>query len=422
MDKIQKLQKMRKDSIGSMRALVSKADEEKRNLTDEEGKTYEELKASVSHLDNEITREKELHALETSLEVVNSEFTVSQTPPPPDNNQRALPDNGFKNLGEFFFTIATNRSDPRLMKIDEKRASQQVGTGQLGGFVLPEQFDRNVKQVQPQEALIRPRATVIAAGDPPDAKLTIPTLDQGANRNMYGGVVVYHKGEQANLTETNIFFKQVTFEPNKMTGYLVVTNELLRNWDACTSFVEKQMRLAKIGSEDYDFLRGDGAAKAAGVFNASCAIAYNRATAAQIAYADIVGMYARAKFGGGLVWLASQTTIPQLVNIRDTANNNMWHVSATQGVPPTLMGFDVLWAERCPGLGTKGDLLLADLSYYLIKDGSGPFVDLSKEVFFTSDQTCFRIIWNVDGHPWLEEPIPLEGSTSNTISPIVILE
>lgn len=425
MNKIQKLQKMRADAIAQMRTLVSKAEEEKRNLSDEEEKIYTDLSNSIPQLDNTIKREQDLIALEGSVDKVRNDFTLDGQSDGQGNSgeQKDLEKNGFRNLGEFFYTVATNRTDPRLTKMIESRASQQVGAGQLGGFALPEQFSRDVKQISPQEALVRPRATIIEAGDPPDSKLSIPALDQGASRNMYGGVVIYHKGEQATLTETNMYFKQITFEPQKMTGYMVVTNELLRNWDACDSFLRKQLKLAKMGSEDYDFLRGDGAAKAQGILNADCAIKYSRATASQIAYADVTGMYARAKFGGGkLVWFASQTTIPQLVNIRDTGNNNLWHASATEGVPPKLFGFDVLWAERCPALGTTGDLSLVDPSYYIIKDGSGPFIDLSKDVFFTSDQTCFRVIWNVDGHPWLNEAIPLEGATANTVSPIVILE
>ena len=37
-------------------------------------------------------------------------------------------------------------------------------------------------------------------------------------------------------------------------------------------------------------------------------------------------------------------------------------------------------------------------------------------------KTVFKIVWNVDGHPWLTEPLALEGSTSNTVSPFVVLE
>ena len=74
-----------------------------------------------------------------------------------------------------------------------------------------------------------------------------------------------------------------------------------------------------------------------------------------------------------------------------------------------------------PALGSKGDLVLADLSYYMIKDGSGVFVDLSEHIYFTSDKSVFRVIWNVDGNAWLTEPLKLEGSSTSTVSPFVVL-
>ena len=58
---------------------------------------------------------------------------------------------------------------------------------------------------------------------------------------------------------------------------------------------------------------------------------------------------------------------------------------------------------------------------YLIKDGSGPFVSASEHVYFTSNKTVIKIFTNVDGKSWLNEPIPLEGSTANTVSPFVVL-
>jgi HK97 family phage major capsid protein len=181
------------------------------------------------------------------------------------------------------------------------------------------------------------------------------------------------------------------------------------------------------GAEDYDFMRGDGINKSLGFINAPANKVVTRAGANLIDFADIVGMLAAAKTGGQYVWISSQTTIPELVTIVDAGNHALWvgGGSLTQGIiasmPPTLMGYPVLFAERLPALGTKGDLNLVDLSYYLVKDGSGPLVALSDQLLFLSNRTVFKIVWNVDARPWLTEPIGLEGSTTNTVSPFVTL-
>ena len=67
-----------------------------------------------------------------------------------------------------------------------------------------------------------------------------------------------------------------------------------------------------------------------------------------------------------------------------------------------------------------GDLILADWGYYLVKDGSGPFVAASEHVLFTSNKTIIKIFWNVDGAPWLQAPIAEENGYQ--VSPFVALD
>jgi HK97 family phage major capsid protein len=302
-----------------------------------------------------------------------------------------------------------------------------MGTGTEGGFALPEQFRPELLQIQPQEAIIRPRATVIPAGSPPDAKLTMPALDQGSGANIYGGVTITHTGEAITMTETSAKLREVTMEPKELSAYIVVTNKLLANWDACSAFITTQLRKAMTGAEDYDFMRGDGINKALGFVNAPAAITVTRSGASTIAYVDVLTMFARAKQGGSLMWICSQTCIPQLAAIVDAGNHAIWigGGNLTTGIstplPSSLLGIPLMFADRVPALGTKGDINLVDLSYYLIKDGSGPFAAISTELLFLSNRTVFKIVWNVDGKPWINEAIPIEGSTTNTVSPFVNL-
>jgi HK97 family phage major capsid protein len=240
-------------------------------------------------------------------------------------------------------------------------------------------------------------------------------------------VVVTHTGEGVTMTETTARLKEVTLEPKEMSAYIVCTQKLLNNWDAATSFITTQLRRATNGAEDYDFMRGDGINKALGYNNCAAAIVQGRAAAGAISYTDVVNMFSRAKMGGSLLWIASQTIIPQLAAMVDAGNHAVWigggnlSQGASAPMPSTLFGVPLIFADRAPALGSKGDLALVDLSYYLIKDGSGPMAASSEHILFLSNKIVFKIVWNVDGRPWLTEPIPLEGSTSNTVSPFVVL-
>jgi len=236
---------------------------------------------------------------------------------------------------------------------------------------------------------------------------------------MYGGVSVSWIGEGEAKPETQAYLRLVTMKPHEVAGYITVTDRLLRNWEAASATLERLMRGAIIGAEEDAFFSGDGAGKPIGIVDAPASIAYSRATANAISYEDVVGMYARMKQGGAPVWIASPTCIPQLATIKGGANENLWVQNAAAGVPPTLLGLPVIFRDASPALGTKGDLVLADLSYYLIKDGSGPFVAASEHVHFTSNKTVIKVFWNVDGKPWLNAPLSIGGGS--TVSPFVVL-
>jgi HK97 family phage major capsid protein len=424
MNRLQQFLQDRGAAIARMRAILDLAEEQKREMTEEEDKEYKTLDASIDKINEAIKREEKLLELESR--------TVAPISAPVIRKHGEIdPEKQFSNVGEYFWAIAAEhydrRRDPRLDALKEAR-EQSFGTGAMGGFALPEQFKPEIWEVQPQGAVVKPRATVIPAGSPPDAKLTMPALDQTSAQNIYGGVIMTHGGEAVTLTETDAHLRQVTMEPKKIAGYIVCTNELLNNWGAASSFITGQMGKARIGQEDYDFLRGDGVNKSLGVINSPAAIGYNRAVASAVSFADVTGMYARLKMGGSAIWLASQTIIPQLVAMTDAGTHSVFisgsyvTAGASQPIPGTLFGLPIVFVDRLPALGTKGDLCLVDLSYYLIKEGSGPDVAISTELLFLTDRVVFRVTWRVDGKSWLTEPIGLEGSTTNTVSPFVILD
>lgn len=417
MEKLKELRAKIEENLAKLRAMLETADAEKRDLTDEETKAYDALDKETDKLGLDLERMEKLAIRTAQADARKDE------PYQPDFSKRKATPKEFSCFGEFIHSVVYNRTDPRLSDLYQTRA-QTMGSGTEGGFMVPEQWRGELLQIQPQEAVIRPRATVIPAGDPPDAKLTMPALDQSNAENIYGGVVVAAVSEAGTKAETDIRFREVSLEPTEVAGWIRVSDKLLRNWGAASTMLSTQLRKAIIGWEDYRFLRGTGIAQPLGIINCPAKVNVNRQTAGQVTWQDVRNIYSRAKFGGSLVWIASQTILPYLMNIADSGNNTLFvtaFAGASGPVPGTLFGIPIVFADRSPALGSEGDLVLADLNYYLIKDGSGPFVEASPHVYFTSNQTVIKAFWNVDGKPWVNNPIPLEGSTSNTVSPFVVL-
>ncbi len=388
----------------------SKATQENRSLTTEELNEIDELLGKADALRSEI---------ETVVRMQGHQEWLDQrqnTPPP--NDPSAGQTQEFRNFGEFLQAVRWDQRDSRLSYVEGRNL--QMGVGAQGGFLVPQQFSQQILQVQPQGAIFRPRATVIPAGSPPDAAITFPALDQSNARGVYSGVTVAWIAEGGAKPETEPRFREITLNPREVAAHVVVTDKLLRNTEAASSIVQTLLRRAILAAEDVAFLRGNGVGQPLGVVGHPATIQIGRTAANQIAYADVINMYARVKFGGPLVWVASPTILPQLMSMTDAGNRLVWQPNAREGAPGTLLGIPAILNERNPILGSQGDLMLCDLQYYLIKDGSGIFISASEHVQFLNNQTVIKAFWNVDGQPWLSTPLLLEDGVT-TVSPFVVL-
>jgi HK97 family phage major capsid protein len=406
MNRLETLRGRYAEIIEKMRGILAKADEEKRDLTEEETRAYEQFEAESDKVKADVAREERLSAAELEMR-----RRIDDPLRPPVTNQQT-DKKEFKSFGEFLHAIRFTPSEQRL---------QEMVVGESGGFAVPPAFIPQLLQVTPQEAIWRPRVTVIPAGESPDTDLTMPALDQGSSQNMYGGVTVYATAEGATLTETDAKIREVKLQPHETGAYITVTDKLLRNWSACSALLQTLLRKALIAWEDTKILTGSGASEPTGIVNAPCLKKATRTTASQIVFADIRTMYSYVKFGGSLIWVGSQTILPQILNLQGGDSANIFVPDARDNVAGRLLGIPLLLADRAPALGTTGDLILADPAYYLLKDGAGISIALSEHMLFTSNKTIFKAIFSVDGKPWLNAAIPLEGSSSNTISPFVAL-
>lgn len=433
MKKITELRAKIGQNVTAMRQILDKSEDEGRALTSEEQRRYDALDGEIDTLKRDIMRLEKQERLDAEdAELRNT--IINPLPgfarPGGDRSTRG-DDGGFSCLGEFLWAVKAqrvdSRNDERLMALAEKR-EMQMSTGAAGGFCVPDQYSSLFLQVPAQGGIVRRYATMLEAGSPPDAMLHVPALDQTSGTGgQYGGITLTHGGEGVTLAETNAKIREVGLEPKQLNCYLPVSNKLLGNWQTSSMIITRLLQDAVEGQIDYDCIRGDGVNKAMGFINCAAAIPQGRAGAGTITYADIYNMYSRLLMrGGNPIWIASPTVIPQLAAMTGGGGFNVWFggsafPGAAQLLPNTLFGYPIFFSEKAPILGAKGDISLVDLSYYLLKPGSGPRVDISTEFLFTQDKSVFRIIMMMDGKSWLTEPLPLEGSAGSTLSPFVVL-
>jgi HK97 family phage major capsid protein len=385
---------------------------EGREMTDLENGQYEERMGKIQAADTAISREEELQ---------RHEMMAAQKE---DLDERGKKVGEFGSLAEMLAAARFNPNDSRLSKrfiYEDGIPVNNMTTDQQGGYLVPDRFLEEILKIGPEDAVVRPRAQVIPAGYPPDAQIDIPVLAQSAH-GVYGGVEVEWISEGEEKPASKPKFDIKSLKPHEVAGRVVVTDKLLRNARAFEPMLRDLLRQAVIGAEENAFLTGSGVGQPTGIISHVSNVLVNRAGANAIAYADIVEMYSSQLMGGRYVWIASQTVLPQLMTLTDTVGNLIWQPNARDGAPGTLLGAPALVTGRTPTLGNRGDLMLCDLKYYLIKDGSGIFIDaLSSGTYFDHNKTVIKITWNVDGNPWPRGTFTLEDGTTE-VSPFVVLD
>lgn len=440
---LQEMLQKRADFIQKQRDILE-AGKASGEITEEQEQKFQEYQKEIEKLDSLIEKEKSVSSREEGLDdPATKRFRPGQIDAG-YKQQKKLNDAGFKNLGEFIHAIRFGDAKGRLAELPVGQGQGggyavpdafkgqlmphtkdwSMGTDANGGYAVPPQFDvSQIWMLNPERSIVRPRATVIPAGDPPDAALNMPALNQG-NNGVFGGVEVQWIGEGVEKPDTNGTLREITLQPNEVAASTVVTDKLLRNWQAASSFIGNLLSQAMYAAEDIAFLTGNGTGKPTGVIGATGAKVVNRKTASQVAYEDIVNMLAAlyAESMPSAVWIANQTVLPQIATMQDPGGRYIYiGGDATKAIPATLAGLPILFTGRTPVLGTKGDLILVDFQNYLIKDGSGPFIAASEHVLFKQNKTVIKVFWNVDGKPWVNAPLLLEDGNT-TVSPYVVLD
>jgi HK97 family phage major capsid protein len=177
--------------------------------------------------------------------------------------------------------------------------------------------------------------------------------------------------------------------------------------------------------EEYAFLQGNGAGKPQGMLGAAATVSQTRQTGNQVQYADVAGMWAKLLpiSWGKAFWTCSPSVVPQLLQLKDGANRAIF-ISIDQGATKSpnwsLLGRPVFPTEKVPALGTKGDLMLLDPSFYVVGDRMQIEIAASEHVNFLKNQMTWRVVERVDGQPWLDKPVTLQDGVTQ-VSPFVVL-
>lgn len=401
-------------------------------LTDQEKEQLDRYLQQAEEIEKSVKRMERLRELEISQNEAAIEVEKAKKAKEAEALKQKEATAGFPNVGVMMRAIHNAREkgiyDQRLAAleapVDKKDMSST--TGSSGGFLLPTQQRTDILTARAEASFLRQYAMVVPMTS---RYLEWSKLDLGEGASgksaFFGGIVLYRTEEASSVTETNAKFKLFTMEATALHGYVEIPKETLA--DSPTSLEAFYRGPNGFGGafawrEDYEALQGDGVKQMQGVIGANCVKSVSRNTGSDFKFVDAVTMLAGAIISGkeNLIWVMNQSVMPKLFQMQDGASNNIWLPNAQSGMPNMLLGHPIHWTEKTPVLGTAGDVLLGDFSWYVLGDREGFELDISKDFKFQNYMVAFMATERNYGAPWLDAAITLaDGST--TVSPFVKL-
>jgi HK97 family phage major capsid protein len=392
-----KLRRERAEVLEEAEAIVRKAEEEDRGLTDDE---RSEVDSKLTEADK---REKDIERIE-ALEQRRMEKVVDTV------KEAGEGDGGFRSLGDFVRAVLTNPHDPRL------RQASDMELGDQPAALVPEAYAKEILQVSTQASVVKPRATVIPAdASQPDGAINIPMVDY--TEGMYGGVEVTWIDEGKTKPKTDLTFDGLKLTPKEVAAHVVVTDKLLRNAPAIEVVLNQMLAKALAAAIDDSFMNDVGSPTP--ILGHEGTVVVARDTAGEISYTDLCSIYSQF-LGESGVWVCAVTALPSLMQMEDTAGHLIWQANAAVSPTGTVLGDPLLKSQRQPTLGEEGDIGLYDFSQYIVKEGYGLFIGKSEHVYYTTNKTVVKIFELIDGSPWMSGPLTLEDDTTEA-SPFVVL-
>lgn len=269
-----------------------------------------------------------------------------------------------------------------------------------GGYLVPEDFERNIVMALEEENVIRSLAKVITTQH--ERKIPVAT----------GHSTAQWTAENAAYTESNPTFGQKQIDAFKLTDLCRVSVELLQDsaFDI-EDYLMKEFARAFGIAEEEAFCVGTGTNQPTGIFTANggtvgvTAAANNAITADEL----ISLVYAlKSPYRRNAKFLMNDATISAIRKLKDLNGAYLWQPSLQAGQPDRLLGYDLYTSPYVPTMAA-GALTVAfgDFKNYWIGDRAGRTVQRLNELYATNGQIGYVATERVDGKVILPEGIQL---------------
>lgn len=397
---LKEMRNQRGKAIADARALVEKAEEEKRDLSQEEQEKYDKYIDDAQKLGSKIESEEGLRELER--ESAEKAYREKEEGGREEDRKSDSPLAGeeYRAAYEKFM-----RGGREMLDGEEIRALS-AGTGTEGGYlIMPEQMVDGILQEVDNLVYVRQAATKFRM--PSADSLGVPAL--AADPADADWTTELQTG---NLDSTMAFGKR-ELKPNPFAKRIKVSRDLLMRMPGVEAFVRSRLAYKFAVTEEQAYISGSGDKRPLGLFTASNdGISTSRDvstdnTATSMTFDGLLNCkYSlKGQYWSRASWMFHRDALKQLAKLKYGDGTYIWRESPRAGEPDMLLGLPLRMSEYVPNTFTTGLYvgILGDFSFYWIVDVLDMELQRLVELYAESNQIGLIGRKKGDGMPVLEE-------------------
>ncbi len=269
----------------------------------------------------------------------------------------------------------------------------QAGTGAEGGYLVPEEFERQLLSGLDEVSGLR--AICHKVNTSGTHKIPVVTTKAAA-------AWVAEEGDLTTGT-TDPVFGQKTLEAHKLGALIRVSNELLHDAAFDLEAYIREELTRSIGEKEEDgFINGDGAGKPKGILDETNGgtLAKTAAAAAAVTSDELMDLFyaLKAPYRKNARWLMKDSTVKAVRKLKGSDGQYMWTPSLMEGQPDMLLGRPLLTSDAMPAMATGNkSIVIGDFTFYWIGDRQGVEMQRLNELYAGHDQVGFKVTARVDG-------------------------
>jgi HK97 family phage major capsid protein len=408
--------------------ILNRCEQENRDRNEDEQRQWVQINSEMDRVEKRMDEYIKLNKIsEEELRDHIAQRTDTASP-------QAKKPGPFRNLGEQLLAVADyamgRSTDNRLLEVRAVSGLNETIPSE-GGFLVQQDFYAELLKPVYETNEIPGRCLRIPISGPSNS-FSMNTVDETsrATGSRWGGLRVYRRAEAETITASKPKFGKIEMKLEDLMGLCYATRENLQDAAQLAGIIQQGFR------DEFGFVlsdeiyRGDGAGKCLGILNSGALVEVPKETG-QTNYTviteNILKMW-KSRQGRNLVWFYNQELEDQLELMTyaiGTGGEMARLFKAPEGNAPygTIKGRPAIPVEVASAPGDVGDILLADMSQYLLIDKGGIEEAESIHVKFLENEMTYRFIYRCNGQPMAKSKLtPYKRRSSDFyLSPFVAI-